>query len=329
MEMCTAQGHLVGMLDRDQRTAKLCCFDRLCAVFVKKYENLPEQTVRTRRNKTISHRSVPGRTSPHSSCKTRKNGHFWKSLHRLKHALIVGAYLSLLTFPSTSSAPTIQKSMSSRETAEPKWLNPCGMGGVNGAAPGHGIPDAQLINMIVRQAHIAEAKAKTFKEEFAEKKFNTNVAQLKLYYAPHDYEWLPTTKIPKKLDGAVDPEHLKSLEFKPTLLEVYVSLQKIAVGVEQMVWDEEDRNGPLKSSLIETENYLGSLLCEIHTAIIEKELTVEETVTRDIMKEELRKNLDNTGRNIRDWIIYRDYLNMLQYIIQVFDHFKANLPSSD
>jgi hypothetical protein len=84
----------------------------------------------------------------------------------LKHALIVGAYLSLLTFPSTSSAPTIQKSMSSRETAEPKWLNPCGMGGVNGAAPGHGIPDAQLINMIVRQAHIAEAKAKTFKEEF-------------------------------------------------------------------------------------------------------------------------------------------------------------------
>jgi hypothetical protein len=137
----------------------------------------------------------------------------------------------------------------------------------------------------------------------AEKKFNTNVAQLKLYYAPHDYEWLPTPKIPKKLDGAVDPEHLKSLEvncassfpifptilirfllsqFKPTLLEVYVSLQKIAVGVEQMVWDEEDRNGPLKSSLIETENYLGSLLCEIHTAIIEKELTVEETVTRDI-----------------------------------------------
>lgn len=110
---------------------------------------------------------------------------------------------------------------------------------------------------------------------------------------------------------------------------MYVSLQKIAVGVEQMVWDEEDRNGPLKSSLIETENYLGSLLCEIHTAIIEKELTVEETVTRDIMKEELRKNLDNTGRNIRDWIIYRDYLNMLQYIIQVFDHFKANLPSSD
>jgi hypothetical protein len=81
MEMCTAQGHLVGMLDRDQRTAKLCCFDRLCAVFVKKYENLPEQTARTRRNKTISHRSVPGRTSPHSSCKTRKNGHFWKSLH--------------------------------------------------------------------------------------------------------------------------------------------------------------------------------------------------------------------------------------------------------
>lgn len=82
-------------------------------------------------------------------------------------ALIVGAYLSVLTFPSTHAAPTIRNSMSSsRERGVPKWLNPCGMGGVNGAASDHRMPDIKLIEQIVNQAQIAESRARTFKEDF-------------------------------------------------------------------------------------------------------------------------------------------------------------------
>lgn len=86
----------------------------------------------------------------------------------LKHALIVGAYLSLITFPSILSAPTIRSSISmSRGNSKPKWFNPCGMGGVNGAVPPeHRMPDIQLIEQIVNQAQIAEARAKMFKEEY-------------------------------------------------------------------------------------------------------------------------------------------------------------------
>lgn len=113
------------------------------------------------------------------------------------------------------------------------------------------------------------------------------------------------------------------LQFKQTLLKVYVYLQKIAVGMEQVVWDEEDRNGEFKSSFAATEDFLHNVLCEIHTAIIENDLTVEESVTRDLMGEEYR-NMDDTNKNVRNWIIYRDYLNMLEYIVQVFNHFKAN-----
>ncbi|XP_008190287.2 uncharacterized protein LOC103312158 isoform X1 [Tribolium castaneum] len=324
MEMCTAQGHVVGMLDRDQRTAKVCRFDRH-VVLVKEYEDSRDQTALTRRNKTISHRSVPGRTSPHSSCKTRKNRHFWKSLHRLKHALIVGAYLSLFTFPSIESAPTIRTSKSmSRAASKPKWFNPCGMSAVNGAAPEHRMPDVQLIDQILNQAQIAEVRAKMFKEEYVHKTFNMDAQQLHNYYKDKDYDWLPTKEIPKNLDQAVPQEHLDTLEFKPTLTTVYSNLQKFAVGIEQIVWDEEDRNGPFKSSFVQTEDYLRTLLCEIYTAIIEKELTVEQNVDRDIMGPEFR-NMDNTSMNIRNWIIYRDYLNMLEYIIQVFRHFKAKI----
>lgn len=37
------------------------------------------------------------------------------------------------------------------------------------------------------------------------------------------------------------------------------------------------------------------------------------------------RDMDNTSMNIRNWIIYRDYLNMLEYLIQVFRHFKTKL----
>ncbi|KAJ3665303.1 hypothetical protein Zmor_000804 [Zophobas morio] len=317
--MDTRTGHTAGMLDRDQRTAKIHTFDRH-VVPVKEHED--PQTVLTRQNETVSQR-VPGRTSPHSSCKTRKSNNFWKSLSRLKQALIVSAYLTLLTFPIAQSAPTIRKPMSSREKSDPKWLNPCGMGSLNGAAPEHRMPDSKLIEQIASIAQIAESKAKTFQIDFADKLFNMKVGQLHTYYADKDYAWLPMEEIPKKLNEQVPQDHLQSLEFKQTLLKVYVYLQKIAVGMEQVVWDEEDRNGEFKSSFAATEDFLHNVLCEIHTAIIENDLTVEETVTRDLMGEEYR-NMDDTNKNVRNWIIYRDYLNMLEYIVQVFNHFKAN-----
>ena len=84
----------------------------------------------------------------------------------LKQALIVSAYLTLLTFPIAQSAPTIRKPMSSREKSDPKWLNPCGMGSLNGAAPEHRMPDSKLIEQIASIAQIAESKAKTFQIDF-------------------------------------------------------------------------------------------------------------------------------------------------------------------
>lgn len=96
------------------------------------------------------------------------------------------------------------------------------------------------------------------------------------------------------------------------------------MGLEQVVWDEEDQNGSFKKQFQEAENYLKTLLCEIQLAIIEHNLETKPDPTRDIMGEELR-SMDKTSTNIRNWVIYRDYMIMMEYVIEVFDHFKTKL----
>lgn len=58
--------------------------------------------------------------------------------------------------------------------------------------------------------------------------------------------------------------------------------------------------------------------------MIERGTVQHDDITRDIISEEY-KNLDNSHRNLRDWIIFRDYMNALEYVIQVFEHFSSNL----
>lgn len=82
----TCKGHVTGMLDRDQRTAKLADFTK-CGV-VDDYKTLQcyvssSRSNASNRSKTvvISHNNIPRRTSqlPQSSCKPRKSRLFWKS----------------------------------------------------------------------------------------------------------------------------------------------------------------------------------------------------------------------------------------------------------
>lgn len=110
-----------------------------------------------------------------------------------------------------------------------------------------------------------------------------------------------------------------------SLLDAFEYLQKIAVGLEQVVWDQEDENGQFHGKFKDTEFKLRALLCEIQVAIIERGLTMREDVRRDIMTQDFRQIEDSSFRNVRDWMIFRDYMNTLQYVIDVFENFKSRL----
>ena len=52
-----------------------------------------------------------------------------------------------------------------------------------------------------------------------------------------------------------------------------------------------------------------------------KEHELEE-VPREIMPENVRNLEDTSYRNLRDWYIYRDYMNGLEYVVDAFNFLK-------
>jgi hypothetical protein len=47
-------------------------------------------------------------------------------------------------------------------------------------------------------------------------------------------------------------------------------------------------------------------------------------VTREVMSGDYRDIDCDTIRDIRDWVIFRDYVNTLQHLKQAFEHFLQN-----
>ena len=64
--------------------------------------------------------------------------------------------------------------------------------------------------------------------------------------------------------------------------------------------------------------------------MMEKGITVKREdpgqgpITRSIMSDAIRDIEDESYRNLRDWYIYRDYMNSLEYAIDAFTHLKRN-----
>ena len=61
--------------------------------------------------------------------------------------------------------------------------------------------------------------------------------------------------------------------------------------------------------------------------MLERGISMDERppdVSRQIMTKEIRHVESESYRNLRDWYIYRDYMNSLEYAIDAFTHLKRN-----
>ncbi|CAH1983107.1 unnamed protein product [Acanthoscelides obtectus] len=214
-----------------------------------------------------------------------------------------------------------------RHEQQPKWINPCGYPN-NCSDPEHGagastVSDKDLVTQIVTQTGVALNWAKEFKETYAQRTFNKNSTSLHKMMEDQKIEWLEL--LPKKLGEELDQEYLKNLVLDDTLLNVYRYLQTIAVGLEQMTWDQEDRNGDFINEFRVMEQQLRSVLCELQNTMCEKSIPIQYNVQRDVMKDEYRRDKDATSISPRDWIIFREYMNTLEYVLQTFRHLKERL----
>lgn len=75
-------------------------------------------------------------------------------------------------------------------------------------------------------------------------------------------------------------------------------------------------------------SFFSQVLCELQVALMERAVTLRPDVTRNAMSTEYRSMSSSaTYRDLRDWLIFRDYMNGLEYVVQVFEHLRRGLES--
>lgn len=227
------------------------------------------------------------------------------------------------------SAPSSRRSLHENR---PLWVNPCGID--DGKVEYEGfdyvpnMSDIQVLDGIVLQAENALYHAKLFRDKYVLKTFNVELGPHHDMWKDIHYDWLPSVEqLPKNLGEPTQEEHLGKLELNEALRDTYEYLQKMAVGLEQVAWDQKEQNGDFMKDFKDVEYKLRSVLCEIQMAMMERQVTQRQDVTRDIMSEEFRV-MNDTHRKLRDWVIFRDYMICLEYIIEVFNLFKSKMAPS-
>ena len=66
------------------------------------------------------------------------------------------------------------------------------------------------------------------------------------------------------------------------------------------------------------------MLCELQVAMMEKGIDHKIHMTRNVMPKAIRDVEDSSYRNIRDWYIYREYMNNLEYVVHSLGYLKHN-----
>lgn len=213
------------------------------------------------------------------------------------------------------------------QRSTPKWVNPCGLPEENPGDPnGERLSDNELLQLIITQSKIALSHAKDFCDDFVQKTFNVDLESFHQSWKGNRYTWLPTEdQIPKSFGQNLDQTFLDQVKLDVVLPYAYEYLQKFAVGLEQIAWDQKDLGLAFFHHFAEAEVQLRKVLCEIQVALIEKGIPMRADVGRHVMPNCLRSMTERTDLNLRDWLIFRDYMNGLEFVIQVFEYLLSKL----
>ncbi|XP_014276309.1 uncharacterized protein [Halyomorpha halys] len=219
----------------------------------------------------------------------------------------------------------------SAPTGKPLWVDPCG-GNIAPSGPHHDPElnppsDSELLTGIIISAKSALDYAKQFSESYVRKTFKQDMRTHHSTWLTTRYPWLPSkSDIPKELGELTPSMHFDELgNLDQSLLKSYGYLQRIAVGLEQ-VHHDKTRESEEFSEEFETVMYkLRQVLCEVNNALLERNPSDPIVdIERSIMDKEFRAISEKTYRHLRDWFIFRDFMNCLEYLIQLCEFYKTS-----
>lgn len=115
------------------------------------------------------------------------------------------------------------------------------------------------------------------------------------------------------------------LQLEKAMVDSYMYLQTIAAGLEQMRWDDVDNNNSLLSHIYNsTEDRIMTILCELQDGMLASNIKIGQNVQRDVVPINLRANhtSDAGERKTRDLLIFREYLNVVEYVKECFEYLR-------
>ena len=210
------------------------------------------------------------------------------------------------------------------------WVFPCRVDGWPVVGVKKATPPQEIITSVLLAAKIALTQAEGFKEKFVQRTFHRSWegGRSMSAWKEQGLDWLPSKQdIPKDLGEEISKPALLNLE--TALNRIHNYMQRFAVGLQLIVEDRakyKTKNKNFLTEFNEAQYKLKEVLCELKEGILGRGLKVGVNVDRSIISWEIRKDAakEPAYRNLRDWYIYRDYMNGLEYVIHAFDHLKKH-----
>ena len=225
---------------------------------------------------------------------------------------------------STSLQNSQSPGLSSLNSQTHKWVNPCrlhnylnGHSNLNNGWPT--IPVEELLHNVMSRARTARNHGQQIKEVFLNNTFND--PEFEIMVKAYREEWLPLI-----------PESSKKVFCKMTaeqsLLMAFEMIQYFAVGFEQILVDQVLYTGIMINEFKEIEYDLFQLLCEIQIGIHIQNIKTKPEVLEQVMSNQYRVINQSSLRNLRDFLILRDYINATNFITHMFAYHKSKVKSN-
>ncbi|XP_022189161.2 uncharacterized protein LOC111047659 [Nilaparvata lugens] len=282
--------------------------------------------------RTTSHQQYPAASSFH-----QRSSSFASKL--VEVLTLSACVLSLVNLPNTTTAaPMGSRSPRRLDDEPPFWTNPCQVGPYYPDQVGDSvdvsyysmpseISNKELINIITVSAQVAINDYSTFIDPYVSETFQKPLAQLlKEFDANKGYTWLPT--VPKQLNQTLPKEFKTKLELETALLDSYEYLQRVAVGMEAVARDHDFLGTKFQDHFKRSLDELRTVLCEVNSVIGNFKIKMRPDIERSIMPDDVRHLPSDTDRHIRDWLIFRDYMNVMEFVLEVFTHLTDQMSTS-
>ncbi|XP_057655134.1 uncharacterized protein LOC130893230 [Diorhabda carinulata] len=199
------------------------------------------------------------------------------------------------------------------------WLKPCEQRGIDISDELNSIPDWRLLEMINQVQHNL-IRVNTVKDQWANR---TSQRKFDDIFTDNTYPFLP--KLPKEYGKMVPDSYFKSKKLADLLKDAYHNSLIYAAAVSMLA--KEKYSNPAAEKVFHYMKFeIKQLICELYSFCEDSKVVVTSNVSASVVPQNLQgSSLDLTQQLIREHIIFKEYINFLQYLEQLLMYIKNHL----